>query len=119
MFCIVLSESNALFAVFILNSNSFSINFSKVLKLSKSTSTDDLNVKIINMMFNDLERFDETSNHFHVLWKAPLESLILTYLISDAPSRMQVRVSSAVSHETNMTIPPLTALPLHVITLTK
>ena len=32
-------------------------------------------------MSNDLERFDETLTFFHELWKTPLESLILGYLI--------------------------------------
>ncbi|KAL5283205.1 ABCC4.2 family protein [Megaselia abdita] len=51
--------------------------YRKCLKLSKSSSNDGLNGKAINIMSNDLGKFDICLVFLHDLWKGPVESLLL------------------------------------------
>lgn len=51
--------------------------YRKCLKLSKSSSNDGSNGKAINIMSNDLGKFDICLVFLHDLWKGPVESLLL------------------------------------------
>ncbi|XP_049301233.1 uncharacterized protein LOC125774907 [Anopheles funestus] len=56
--------------------------YNKVLKLSKSTMAGDgLNGKIINLLSNDVGKFDIALCFVHDLWKGPMEAILLGYFI--------------------------------------
>uniref|UniRef100_A0A182S5S5 ABC transmembrane type-1 domain-containing protein n=1 Tax=Anopheles maculatus TaxID=74869 RepID=A0A182S5S5_9DIPT len=56
--------------------------YNKVLKLSKSTTAGDgLNGKIINLLSNDVGKFDIALCFVHDLWKGPMEAILLGYFI--------------------------------------
>ncbi|XP_053685732.1 ATP-binding cassette sub-family C member 4 [Sabethes cyaneus] len=56
--------------------------YSKCMKLSKSaTNTDGLSGKIINLLSNDVSKFDVALAFVHDLWKGPSECLLLGYFI--------------------------------------
>ncbi|XP_049530637.1 ATP-binding cassette subfamily C member 4 [Anopheles darlingi] len=56
--------------------------YNKVLKLSKSsTAGDGLNGKIINLLSNDVGKFDIALCFVHDLWKGPMEAILLGYFI--------------------------------------
>ncbi|XP_058060768.1 uncharacterized protein LOC131211356 [Anopheles bellator] len=56
--------------------------YNKVLKLSKSTNDGDgLNGKIINLLSNDVGKFDIALAFLHDLWKGPMEAILLGYFI--------------------------------------
>uniref|UniRef100_A0A182IDE7 Uncharacterized protein n=1 Tax=Anopheles arabiensis TaxID=7173 RepID=A0A182IDE7_ANOAR len=56
--------------------------YNKVLKLSKSTTAGDgLNGKIINLLSNDVGKFDIALCFVHDLWKGPMEAVLLGYFI--------------------------------------
>ncbi|KFB46275.1 AGAP004603-PA-like protein [Anopheles sinensis] len=56
--------------------------YNKVLKLSKSTTASDgLNGKIINLLSNDVGKFDIALCFLHDLWKGPMEAILLGYFI--------------------------------------
>uniref|UniRef100_A0A182M8V5 Uncharacterized protein n=1 Tax=Anopheles culicifacies TaxID=139723 RepID=A0A182M8V5_9DIPT len=53
-----------------------------VLKLSRSTTAGDgLNGKIINLLSNDVGKFDIALCFIHDLWKGPMEAILLGYFI--------------------------------------
>lgn len=53
----------------------------QALKLTKSVSIDGLNGQVINLMSNDVARFDVTMGFVHDLWKGPIELALLGYFI--------------------------------------
>uniref|UniRef100_A0A1B0EXV1 Uncharacterized protein n=1 Tax=Phlebotomus papatasi TaxID=29031 RepID=A0A1B0EXV1_PHLPP len=55
--------------------------YKKVMRLSKCTTFDGLNGQVINLMSNDVGRFDIAMAFIHDLWKGPLEALLLGYFI--------------------------------------
>lgn len=55
--------------------------YQKTLKLTKSTIEDGLNGKVINIMSNDLAKFDTGLAFLHDIWKGPLETIIFAYFI--------------------------------------
>ncbi|XP_055536637.1 ATP-binding cassette sub-family C member 4-like [Wyeomyia smithii] len=56
--------------------------YNKCMKLNKSASnTDGLNGKIINLLSNDVSKFDIAIAFLHDLWKGPSECLLLGYFI--------------------------------------
>ncbi|KAJ6637207.1 putative multidrug resistance-associated protein lethal [Pseudolycoriella hygida] len=58
-----------------------SLIYKKALKLTKSVSIDGLNGQVINLMSNDVARFDVTMGFVHDLWKGPIELGLLGYFI--------------------------------------
>ncbi|KXJ70399.1 probable multidrug resistance-associated protein lethal(2)03659 [Aedes albopictus] len=56
--------------------------YNKSLKLTKSvTASEGLNGKILNLLTNDVSRFEPALAFVYNLWKGPLESLLIGYLI--------------------------------------
>lgn len=55
--------------------------YRKCLKISKSASNDGLRGRAINILSNDLGRFDVALCFLHDVWKGPIESLIIGYLM--------------------------------------
>ncbi|XP_055678742.1 ATP-binding cassette sub-family C member 4-like [Lutzomyia longipalpis] len=55
--------------------------YEKVMRLSKCTTFDGLNGQVINLMSNDVGRYDVAMAFLHDLWKGPLEALLLGYFI--------------------------------------
>ncbi|CAO1316194.1 unnamed protein product [Diamesa serratosioi] len=53
----------------------------KILKLSKCSMIDGLNGRVINLLSNDLGKFEEALSFLHDLWKGPLETIIVGYLV--------------------------------------
>jgi ATP-binding cassette, subfamily C (CFTR/MRP), member 4 len=53
----------------------------QALRLSKSVSNDGVGGKIVNLLSNDVGRFDIALAFLHDLWKGPLEALLLGYFI--------------------------------------
>lgn len=51
------------------------------MRLTKSVGIDGLNGQIINLMSNDVARFDLTVGFVHDLWKGPIELGLLGYFI--------------------------------------
>jgi hypothetical protein len=57
------------------------IDISQALRLSKSVSNDGVGGKIVNLLSNDISRFDIALTLLQDLWKGPLEALLLGYFI--------------------------------------
>ncbi|XP_037038323.1 probable multidrug resistance-associated protein lethal(2)03659 isoform X2 [Bradysia coprophila] len=55
--------------------------YRKTLALSKSAVTDGLNGKVINLIANDVHRFELAFAFFHDVWKGPLEAVLFGYFI--------------------------------------
>ncbi|XP_055536676.1 ATP-binding cassette subfamily C member 4-like isoform X2 [Wyeomyia smithii] len=55
--------------------------YRKVLEMTSSQSTDGLSGRVINLMSNDVSRFDYAVIFFHDLWKGPVELLIVSVLV--------------------------------------
>ena len=51
------------------------------LNLQKSATSDGLHGKIINLLSNDVGKFDLALAFFHDLWKGPMECILLGYFI--------------------------------------
>lgn len=55
--------------------------YRKCLQISKNASNDGLRGRAINILSSDLGRFDVALGFLHDIWKGPLESLIIGYLM--------------------------------------
>uniref|UniRef100_A0A1A9WTQ7 Multidrug resistance-associated protein lethal(2)03659 n=1 Tax=Glossina brevipalpis TaxID=37001 RepID=A0A1A9WTQ7_9MUSC len=55
--------------------------YRKCLRMSKNTNNDELRGRAINLLSNDLGRFDIALCFLHDIWKGPTESLIIGYLM--------------------------------------
>lgn len=55
--------------------------YQKTLKLSRSSIEDGLNGKVINILSNDLAKFDIGLAFLHDVWKGPLETIVFAYFI--------------------------------------
>lgn len=55
--------------------------YRKSLRLSKSSTEDGLNGKVINLLSNDLGKFDIGLAFIHDIWKGPIESLVFGIVI--------------------------------------
>uniref|UniRef100_A0A1B0BGT0 Multidrug resistance-associated protein lethal(2)03659 n=1 Tax=Glossina palpalis gambiensis TaxID=67801 RepID=A0A1B0BGT0_9MUSC len=55
--------------------------YRKCLRMSRNTSNDGLRGRAINLLSNDLGRFDIALGFLHDIWKGPTESLIIGYLM--------------------------------------
>ena len=49
--------------------------------MTKSSQVDGLHGRVINLLSNDFAKFDLAICFIHDLWKGPLETLLLGYLI--------------------------------------
>lgn len=59
-----------------------SMIYKKALKIKKSTSVDDFNGRVINLMTNDVARLDFSACLIHCLWKGPIELALMGYVMS-------------------------------------
>lgn len=55
--------------------------YRKVLHLSKSSSEEGQNGKIINLISTDLAKFEEGCTYLHDVWKGPIETLVFFIVI--------------------------------------
>lgn len=55
--------------------------YRKCLQVSKSSSNDGLRARAINILSNDLGRFDVALCFLHDTWKGPMESILIGYLM--------------------------------------
>lgn len=55
--------------------------YRKVLKLSKSALAETTVGQMVNLISNDASRFELATVHFHYLWLAPLETIIVMVLM--------------------------------------
>lgn len=51
------------------------------MRLSKASVYEGLNGKVINLMSNDLTRFDLALAFMHDVWKGPIEAILFSYFI--------------------------------------
>ncbi|RZB39027.1 multidrug resistance-associated protein [Asbolus verrucosus] len=58
--------------------------YRKALRLSKTALADTASGKVVNLLSNDVSRFDVVSMLIHHMWVAPTSALIVTYLLYDA-----------------------------------
>ncbi|KAJ8954555.1 hypothetical protein NQ318_000789 [Aromia moschata] len=58
-----------------------SLIYRKALRLSKSALAETTIGQMVNLLSNDVGRFDFTGQHLHNLWIAPTETLVVMYLV--------------------------------------
>lgn len=58
-----------------------SLIYRKTLRLSKSAFGDTTTGQIVNLISNDVARFEQCVQSLHYLWVGPLQTLIITYLM--------------------------------------
>lgn len=52
-----------------------------MLQLNKKSLTESTAGQVVNLLSNDVNRFDNLSPNFHVLWIMPIQATITTYLL--------------------------------------
>lgn len=55
--------------------------YKKALSMPKSAMSEGLNGRMINLMSNDLMRFEMALAFLHDVWKGPMEAILFTYFI--------------------------------------
>lgn len=55
--------------------------YRKTLSLPKAAVSEGMNGKVINLLSNDLTRFEIAMAFFHDIWKGPLEAILFGYFI--------------------------------------
>lgn len=58
-----------------------SLVYRKALKLSTSSLAESTVGQMVNLLSNDVSRFDQSVIHLHNLWGAPLEIILIMYLL--------------------------------------
>lgn len=58
-----------------------SLIYRKSLKLSKSALVDTTVGQMVNLLSNDVNRFDMALTHLHGLWLTPIETIIVLYVL--------------------------------------
>lgn len=51
------------------------------MRMTKSFTVDGLDGRVINLMTNDVLRFNNSMLFLHLLWKGPLEILVFSYFL--------------------------------------
>lgn len=58
-----------------------SLIYRKAMKLSKSALAETTLGQMVNLLSNDVSRFDFAMTHFHTLWVAPIETVVVMFLV--------------------------------------
>lgn len=58
-----------------------SLLYRKILRLSRSSANTTTNGQIINLLSNDVARFDKLFQYLHYIWIMPLQAALIAYLI--------------------------------------
>ncbi|XP_055536617.1 probable multidrug resistance-associated protein lethal(2)03659 isoform X2 [Wyeomyia smithii] len=58
-----------------------SLLYKKALRITKAAGTDGLTGQVINLMSNDVAKFDTAASFVHDTWKGPIELVVFGYLI--------------------------------------
>lgn len=58
-----------------------SLIYRKALKLSKSSLAETTLGQMVNLLSNDVSRFNSATQHIKYLWMSPLETIIVMYLL--------------------------------------
>ena len=58
--------------------------FFQILKLSKLAQGKTAAGKVVNLLSNDVNRFDFVTNWLHFVWIMPIQTVVITYFIWDA-----------------------------------
>ncbi|XP_058461266.1 probable multidrug resistance-associated protein lethal(2)03659 [Malaya genurostris] len=58
-----------------------SMLYKKALRITKAARTDGLTGQVINLMSNDVAKFDTATSFVHDTWKGPIELVVFGYLI--------------------------------------
>ncbi|KAJ8983669.1 hypothetical protein NQ317_003456 [Molorchus minor] len=58
-----------------------SLIYRKALKLSKTALAETTVGQMVNLLSNDVGRFDFAGQHIHNLWLAPVETVVVMYLV--------------------------------------
>lgn len=63
------------------NNTSYLFSHLQALRLSKKALGDTASGKVVNLLSNDVSRFDIASILIHPMWVAPTSAIIVTYLL--------------------------------------
>lgn len=65
-----------------------SLIYRKALRLSRTALGDTTIGQVVNLLSNDVGRFDTVLINVHYLWMAPLELIVVTYLMFEQVSTL-------------------------------
>jgi len=73
-----------------------SLIYRKALRLSRTSLGDTTVGQVVNLLSNDVGRFDTVLINVHYLWVAPTELILVTYLMYTQVSRLKIPDSKIV-----------------------
>lgn len=55
--------------------------YKKAMSMSKAATPEGMSGKMINLMSNDMMRFEMALGFMHEMWKGPIEAVLFTYFL--------------------------------------